>query len=196
MPQGLDNEEDSILDASKYIYEPITGEGTTRMLILHNGACEDELAGDLEMAKLADYPPWKALSYAWGTTTVYSRIRIGTRFIRISTNLEGALQILRQKHGDEYPDRELRLWIDQICIDQENVQERSQQVQLMFSVYEKAERVLVWLGPDRHNLVERAFYAIHRVASLTKEQRKRLRNEDLGALLSPLELEAVKALLD
>lgn len=38
------------------------------------------------------------------------------------------------------------IWVDAICINQENLQERGQQVQLMANIYSKAARVLVWLG--------------------------------------------------
>ena len=39
------------------------------------------------------------------------------------------------------------LWIDQLCIDQHNVQERNHQVSRMFEIYGKAKNVIVWLGP-------------------------------------------------
>jgi hypothetical protein len=38
------------------------------------------------------------------------------------------------------------LWADQICIDQSNLDERSQQVLLMKAIYEKALTVFVYLG--------------------------------------------------
>ncbi|KAK8121778.1 hypothetical protein PG984_010448 [Apiospora sp. TS-2023a] len=176
------DEEERVLECRKYKYKPIGAERTTRMLILKNGSYEDELAGNLEMARLDDCPPWEALSYAWGTTTVYSRIRIGSRFIRISTNLEGALRKLRQKHGDEALGRGFRLWVDQICIDQENVQERSHQVQLMYSIYEKAEKVFVWLGPDDYDVAKEAFYTVRMLASLDENQTKELGTDQIHVL--------------
>src|SRR5580700_5121291 len=45
-------------------------------------------------------------------------------------------------------DRPRTLWVDAICINQENITERNSQVQLMKSIYEKASRVLVWLGEE------------------------------------------------
>ena len=38
------------------------------------------------------------------------------------------------------------LWIDAICIDQQNIQERNHQVEIMGEVYGKATLVIVWLG--------------------------------------------------
>ncbi|KAM0436147.1 hypothetical protein ACHAPT_003039 [Fusarium lateritium] len=40
------------------------------------------------------------------------------------------------------------LWVDQVCIDQNNHAEKADQVLLMAEVYTKAEQVLVWLGPE------------------------------------------------
>jgi hypothetical protein len=50
-------------------------------------------------------------------------------------------------------DRSLKriLWIDATCINQENLEERGQQVQLMAKIYSKATRVLVWLGETADN---------------------------------------------
>jgi len=54
------------------------------------------------------------------------------------------------------------LWADAICIDQQNIEERGTQVQLMGMIYWKADRVLVWLGQniaenDRLINIEEAF---------------------------------------
>ncbi|KAK8017028.1 hypothetical protein PG993_015217 [Apiospora rasikravindrae] len=180
----------------KYTYEPITADYTTRMLTIHNGAYRDQLTGDLEMAKLDDCLPWKALSYAWGTTTTYSRIKIGKRFIKISNNLDGALRRLRCKNDEGPSGPGFRLWVDQICINQENLEERSQQVQLMYNIYEKAEKVLVWLGPDPDKIAEKATFALRQVASLDDTQISRILREGLGSFEPTIELEHLKTLLD
>ena len=38
------------------------------------------------------------------------------------------------------------IWIDAICINQEDNDEKGQQVQSMAKIYAKASRVIVWLG--------------------------------------------------
>ncbi|KAK8850936.1 HET-domain-containing protein [Apiospora arundinis] len=154
------------------------------MLVLHNGNSYEELAGDLEVMKLDDksIPPWEALSYAWGTSTTYSRIKIGERFIKISANLGDALRRLRCRSGAKAPEPGRRLWVDQICINQEDIPERSQQVQLMYSIYEKAKDVNVWLGPDRFGTAKRAFFSLHLLVSLSTVQQLMLRDDDSGAL--------------
>jgi hypothetical protein len=39
-------------------------------------------------------------------------------------------------------------WIDALCINQENTKEKSNQVALMQDIYQRAERVLTWIGGD------------------------------------------------
>lgn len=38
------------------------------------------------------------------------------------------------------------MWIDSICIDQANVEERNHQTNLMWTIYWRASRVWLWLG--------------------------------------------------
>lgn len=45
-------------------------------------------------------------------------------------------------------DRKQYLWVDALCINQQDPQEKTHQVQLMGKIYSLAESVLVWLGPD------------------------------------------------
>ena len=62
--------------------------------------------------------------------------------LRITLALGDALRQIR------LPKKRRVLWIDLLCIYQEDLDERTQQVQLMHSIYSKAKRVLVWLGRD------------------------------------------------
>ena len=58
----------------------------------------------------------------------------------VAANLEVALRYLRHKYVERI------LWIDAICIDQSNIEERNRQVPLMKAIYSNAEAVRVWLG--------------------------------------------------
>lgn len=64
-----------------------------------------------------------------------------------SINLASALQYIRDK------EEEVVLWADAICINQEDLDERSKQVQfVMDEVYKDAEEVLVWLGEESEDI--------------------------------------------
>jgi hypothetical protein len=43
------------------------------------------------------------------------------------------------------------VWADALCINQQDITERNQQVNMMSTIYRKATNVAVWLGPDEHN---------------------------------------------
>ncbi|KAF2651311.1 HET-domain-containing protein [Lophiostoma macrostomum CBS 122681] len=98
-----------------------------------------------------DYTPdpacmYEALSYVWGVEESNAYLHIKSTWHPISqrlplkTNLETALRHLR------YRDRPRTLWIDAICINQQNIAERNEQVHRMGSIYRRASRVVVWLG--------------------------------------------------
>jgi hypothetical protein len=84
-----------------------------------------------------------ALSYAWGTATNTSITINHQRGFLVTENLAAALRRLRRTKEPRW------LWIDAICIDQNNTAERSQQVAIMGEIYRRANSVLIWLGePD------------------------------------------------
>jgi hypothetical protein len=88
-----------------------------------------------------DCPPFVALSYTWDHISPKDTIELsGTPFL-VGHSLWTFLDEMRsQKKFQTY-------WIDAICIDQSNVQERNHQVQLMKVIYSQAESISIWLGP-------------------------------------------------
>jgi hypothetical protein len=52
------------------------------------------------------------------------------------------------------PDSSHYLWADAICINQNNIQERNIQAQMMGSIYRTAHVVVAWLGPEEDNSTE------------------------------------------
>ena len=87
---------------------------------------------------------YEALSYAWGDATDKVPILLGGGRFLVTRNLKEALRSLRTLSND--PSHKRWLWIDALCIDQENDDERSEQVGRMGSIYKSASRILVWLG--------------------------------------------------
>ncbi|KAF2133115.1 HET-domain-containing protein, partial [Dothidotthia symphoricarpi CBS 119687] len=83
---------------------------------------------------------YEALSYTWGNPDkAFEIVMNGTR-MPVTKNLFLALRYLR------HPSQDRILWIDAICINQEDNKERGHQVQQMASIYKRAERVVIWLG--------------------------------------------------
>lgn len=90
--------------------------------------------------------PYEALSYVWGSEDNKRPIHIGDNDeLLITANLYAALRHLR------YCFVERILWVDAICINQADDDEKGQQVQVMAKIYAKASRVVVWLGETANN---------------------------------------------
>jgi hypothetical protein len=70
---------------------------------------------------------------------------VNGRGFKITSSLEQALRHLQ--HPSEY----VILWVDQICINQQDNEEKSKQVALMGDIYQAAEETLVWLGVTESN---------------------------------------------
>ena len=99
----------------------------------------------IEHASLKRPPKYVAISYAWGDIGDTKEIQIDGIPIRITTSLHGALEALRQKSGS------VLVWADFVSIDQHNREEKMNQVQLMATIYARAESVAIWLGPEGDN---------------------------------------------
>ncbi|KAL8717644.1 MAG: hypothetical protein Q9225_005133 [Loekoesia sp. 1 TL-2023] len=88
--------------------------------------------------RLDEASPFSALSYTWGISST----NVDINGLRITDNLFAAMMNLGEKSPKLW-------WIDALCINQEDIHEKSKQVGIMRLIYEKAEKVCVWLGePD------------------------------------------------
>jgi len=115
-------------------------------------SANDTVSCRLSYVSLDDEPVFTALSYVWGDPTITETITVNRQSFAITINLVAALRSVQKHWCDLYPERnaeDFRLWADAICIDQSNKDERSNQVQLMGSIYSGAELVLAWLCEDR-----------------------------------------------
>ena len=122
---------------------PLDGGKKIRILELHGGDGSD-LEANLEIHN--PKIPYEALSYTWGSKEKESKIRIVKNSkiynVAITSNLASALRQLRYKKED----MSRWLWIDALCINQEDHIEKNHQVPKMASIYNEASNVCVWLG--------------------------------------------------
>ncbi|KAF4626721.1 hypothetical protein G7Y89_g11436 [Cudoniella acicularis] len=129
-----------------YTYQPIDPEQpSVRLLRLFKGDFLDDISCELFNAWINESDggiPYSALSYTWGTPTKEKMIMVNGSTMQVTSNLFSALQHLRFGNEDRL------LWIDAICIDQDNNQEKNHQVRYMGDIYREAERVVIWLGPS------------------------------------------------
>ncbi|KAI1131233.1 HET domain-containing protein [Nemania abortiva] len=100
--------------------------------------------GTLKSTRLRDAPAYVALSYSWGAERHIVPIEIDGRVLYITHSLAIAIRRLEQLTTENSK----WVWIDKICINQDDVLERSHQVRLMGRIFSAAIRTLIWLGPD------------------------------------------------
>lgn len=114
-------------------------------------AARAPLEGKLLMQDVERFTKYEALSWCWGDKKEkYQSISLlnanGQRtYLTIGGTLHNVLKTLR------YKDRSRFLWIDKICINQTDHVEREQQLKLIAKIYQTAEHVCVYLGPEEND---------------------------------------------
>lgn len=102
-------------------YSPLVAPIHIRVLDILPGNHNSEIRFRLREKELGDGDVYHALSYAWGPPDFTHKIYSAESFIQVTENLWEALRRYR-KAGES-----ITLWVDAVCIDQSNEQERSQQ---------------------------------------------------------------------
>jgi len=135
---------------AQYQYEPLNYElgQELRLVVLKPGKFSEDIECEILHANLFEKPRYEALSYTWadenGDDSPSRRIhcRRSRNWLRVTANCEVALRRLRRQTTER------TLWIDAICIDQNNVKERNHQVKQMGAIYSSADQVLIYLGDE------------------------------------------------
>ncbi|PTB63234.1 HET-domain-containing protein [Trichoderma citrinoviride] len=130
--------------AQHYVFTDFKLPNHIRLLTIHSRDYVAALQGSISEHPLAEAPAYEALSYAWGSPEGEDEARPsmtldGQRF-DISCALERALRRLRKL------DNARIMWIDSVCINQANKEERNAQVAIMPDIYRGAARVVAWIG--------------------------------------------------
>ncbi|KAI1214963.1 HET-domain-containing protein [Annulohypoxylon truncatum] len=124
-----------------------------------------------------DGEPYSALSWCWGRRdhddkTVVHIIQSNEPYeFLIPRSLVSAMRVLRTH-------RIFRVWIDFVCMDQDNINEKNFQVPLMSSIYGEAECVYVWLGDEGENSKLAMEFVKNRVLNL-KEWDRLIRDDKI-----------------
>lgn len=128
-----------------YKHTPIDLEGPALRLVrllkgnflepIHCEIFDAYLAGSVE-----DMITYEALSYTWGSLEDPLEVTINGAQMSVTANLHSALRHLRFEEIDRI------LWVDAICINQNDLLERGHQVKQMGNIYRKAGQVIIWLG--------------------------------------------------
>jgi hypothetical protein len=124
-----------------YKYRPLETATCIRWIHLEPAAnYHDELRCSLIYSDIDSCPDYAAISYVWGDPENVDVILCDGLTLGISRNLLSALRGLRDK------ETALSLWADAICINQNDISERGNQVLIMDKIYSHATKVLAWFG--------------------------------------------------
>ncbi|EMD64615.1 hypothetical protein COCSADRAFT_198873 [Bipolaris sorokiniana ND90Pr] len=103
-----------------------------RLLRIHpTNISESIISCQLFTTSLAEEPSYNALSYEWGQRDITKPIVVNGTRVQVTPDLEAALRRIRQS------DSEFILWVDAVCINQQDFDERNTQVAMMSRLYSK-----------------------------------------------------------
>ncbi|ERF74282.1 hypothetical protein EPUS_01969 [Endocarpon pusillum Z07020] len=150
-PLRLDDpDQDQVAALNGRVYESLRP-WQTRLIVLQPGELGSDVSCKLVSVDVIDGPglgisgtsdivAYEALSYAWGNPALLYSISCNERQFGVTEELAFALQYLRLRDAERY------LWCDAICINQQDLLEKAHQVKNMLRTFEKADRVVAWLG--------------------------------------------------
>ncbi|XP_014553941.1 hypothetical protein COCVIDRAFT_40077 [Bipolaris victoriae FI3] len=138
------------------LYQPLnpTREKFRFLRIHPTNIPESIISCQLFTTSLAEQPSYKALSYEWGRKDITKYIIVNGIRVQVTHNLEAALRRIRKS------DSEVILWVDAVCINQQDLDERNSQVAMMSKLYSKTTLTYAWLGEDDDGSAQRVFSLI------------------------------------
>ncbi|KAG9198720.1 hypothetical protein G6514_009670 [Epicoccum nigrum] len=137
-----------------FTYSPLSRPDSLRLLKIHPDLDKATSHICIELQEATQDTPYRCLSYMWGDQTERLAVLVNGCLMLIGKSLYEFLEVARIKFAKE------ALWVDAVCINQTDNEEKSVQVQRMGRIYADALEVLIWLGHSPY-IVE-YFEWIHR----------------------------------
>ena len=151
-------------NVEKLLYSPLTS-WQTRLVELEPGSIEEPLKCQLCKAEIIYFEGlgiqeksgvvhFEAISYSWGRPELTYALTCNDMMLTVPPTLAAALRSLR------YPQKSRYLWVDAICINQADKDEKAAQIGIMYTIFHKASRVVAWLG-EEISAISTAFRLLH-----------------------------------
>ncbi|PMD19979.1 hypothetical protein NA56DRAFT_574650, partial [Hyaloscypha hepaticicola] len=123
-----------------YEYSLLEKKGNIRLLVLKKRWFFSRPSCELIEVGLNEAPPFEAISYHWGRKPPSIPINVNGAFILVTSAIDELLWYRRSIFTSHC------FWIDAICINQTDPDEKGSQIPMMTQIYGRATRVVVWLG--------------------------------------------------
>jgi hypothetical protein len=164
----------------EFKYQPINSERKEfRILVVHPCSSGTPIPHcSVEHASLLDKPEYEAISYCWGDANLRTHIRLNGSLVDVPASSASAIRRMR------LPDRDRRIWIDAVCINQDDLEERSQQVAMMGDIYGNTKRTLVWLSEDEYETAWRTIKHLQEIVGKIRRRANNFAAADFDALFA------------
>ncbi|KAJ2978590.1 hypothetical protein NUW58_g2383 [Xylaria curta] len=133
--------------AARYSYRPLE-DATSQLRLLRLGPSSDAdtlVSVSVQVVEFDEAPKYLAISYTWGDPEPERQVYVDGKIMNVRQNCFYALWQAQQRRPCSY------VWIDSICINQQDLVEKSSQVQMMGQIYALSTGVLACLGPHEND---------------------------------------------
>ncbi|KAI0197749.1 heterokaryon incompatibility protein-domain-containing protein [Astrocystis sublimbata] len=134
--------------ASAYPYRRLIGTDIRLLNVLPGEGIIECVLHEMPLTEGQDF---FAVSYVWGTELEAEEILLDGLPFKVSRNLHGFLHQIREQPETPlkigYPDE--YFWIDAICLNQEDMEEKAFQIPRMMDIYRASLKIVIWLGPNK-----------------------------------------------
>ena len=142
----------------KFVYTPLdVQKKEIRLLHILSGSDIDEDPECEVSVRLIDERPYMAISYVWGDPDDFCHVFLNGYRVKVTRSAHTVLKHIR-RHG-----MVCTWWIDALCINQADTQERNNQVRLMKDIYSVSAMTCLWLA-DLGKADAKAYHVLKKMA--------------------------------
>jgi len=158
---SFQNMSEELANYSPFLYSQ-SQHGQFRLAQIRPASAESILKIELSVFSLENPPPYEIISYGLDDPSQTSLILCNEQTISITRHLFRALLAIRS----ELRAKETRFfWVDAICINHSDTQERSMQIPLQASITSRSSRCTIWVGDQDGRNSDLAFALLSEIGT-------------------------------
>lgn len=155
---------------ASYKYRNFVDDHEIRIITLHYSSQFSDIVCNMEHVSLINPGSYIALSYCWGDSRTKKAIWVDDSCMYVTDNLYSALRHVRNFKSTSGDGQSVRLWVDAICINQEDRKERSMQIRIMRHIYSKAQEVISCIRDPFFGKIHPVHFSAEFVADLIRRR--------------------------